>query len=79
MFLQYMSIFYQVKMVMFYNVQTTNLVKDEKCSKYTEYDISCHQFYLACSILIANCGIVSPTLNVNPTIFVIPCNFFGGL
>ena len=24
------------------------------------------------------CSRVSPTLNVNPTLFVIPCNFFGG-
>ena len=26
-----------------------------------------------CSILIVNCGIALPTLNVNPTLFVIPC------
>jgi hypothetical protein len=33
----------------------------------------------SCSILIVNRGIVSPTLNVNPTLFVIPCEMFGGL
>ena len=38
MFLQYVF-FNQVKMAMFYNVQTTNLVKDEKYSKYTKCDI----------------------------------------
>ena len=29
--------------------------------------------------MIVNRGVVSPTRNVNPTIFVIPCTFFGGL
>ena len=38
----------------------------------------CHRFYLLCSILIVNYDIVSPTLNVNPTLFAIPCNYFGG-
>jgi hypothetical protein len=33
---------------------------------------------LCCSILIVNRGIVSPTLNVNPPLFVILCKFFGG-
>ena len=28
-------------------------------------------------MLIVNHGIVSPTLDVNPTLFVIPCNFLG--
>ena len=28
-------------------------------------------------MLIVNPSIVSPTLNVNPTLFVIPCKFFG--
>ena len=34
-----------------------------------------------CSILIVNCGIVLPTLNANPTLFVIPCKYFflGGI
>ena len=41
-------------------------------------DIQCHQFEMSCSILIVNCGIVSPTLNVNPRLFVVPCNFLGG-
>jgi hypothetical protein len=27
-------------------------------------------------LLNTNCGIVSPTLNVNPTLFVIPCKIF---
>jgi hypothetical protein len=31
--------------------------------------------YLSCSILIVIRSIVSPTLNANPTLFVIPCNF----
>ena len=46
---------------------------------YTKYNIECHQFLLSCSILIASFRVVSPTLNINPTSFVIPCNFFGGL
>ena len=29
-------------------------------------------------MLILNYGIVSLTLNVNPTLFVIPCNIFWG-
>ena len=37
---------------------------------YTKCDIQCHQFYLSCSILIVNHSVVSPTLNVNPTLFV---------
>ena len=45
---------------------------------YTKYDIYCHQFFLICSIVIVNRDIVSPTLNVNPTLFVIPCVFLGG-
>ena len=28
-------------------------------------------------ILVVNCSIVWPTLNVNPTSFVVPCNFWG--
>jgi hypothetical protein len=32
---------------------------------------------LSCSIHIVKCGIVSPTLNVNPTLFVVPCKFMG--
>ena len=42
---------------------------------YTKYGIQCHQFELSCSILNVNHSIVSPTLNVNPTLFVIPHNF----
>ena len=34
---------------------------------------------LSCSILIVNRNIVSPTLHVNPTLFVIACQTFGGL
>ena len=30
-------------------------------------------------ILIVNRGMASPTLNVNPTLFVIPCDFIEGL
>ena len=29
--------------------------------------------------LTVNLGILSPTLNINPTLFVVPCKFFGGL
>ena len=50
------------------------------CSRrdyFTTYDIQCHQFYLSCSILIVNRGIVSPTLSVNPTLLVISCHFWG--
>ena len=32
-----------------------------------------------CTILIVNCSVVSPTFNANPTLFVIPFNFLGGL
>ena len=46
---------------------------------YTKYDMQCHQFLVSCSELIVKRGIVSPTLNVNPPLFVIPCGFFGGL
>ena len=46
---------------------------------YTKYDNQCHKFEFSCSILIVKHGIVSPTLNVNPTLFVIPCEFFEGL
>ena len=35
--------------------------------------------YCLAPILIVNGSIVSLTLNVNPTLFVIPCNFLGGL
>ena len=31
------------------------------------------------SLIPRNPSVVSPTLNVNPTLFVIPCNFFGRL
>ena len=34
---------------------------------------------MSCSILIVNRGIVSPTLNVNPTLFVDLGYFLGGL
>ena len=34
---------------------------------------------MSCSILIVNRAIVSPTLNVNPAWFVIPCKNFWGL
>ena len=46
-----------------------------------KYDIECHRFRLSCLILIINLGVVSPILNVNPTLFVnLHCvNFFGGL
>ena len=43
----------------------------------TWYDIWCHQFWLSCSILIVNRDVVSSTLNVNSTLFVIPCTCFG--
>ena len=33
----------------------------------------------SCSILIVTCNNVSPTLNGNPTLFVIPCKFLWGL
>ena len=32
-----------------------------------------------CTILIVNCSVVSPTLNANPTLFIIPFNFLGRL
>ena len=32
---------------------------------------------MSCSILNVNCGIVSPTLNANATLFIIPCIFLG--
>ena len=32
---------------------------------------------MSCSTLTVNRSIVSPTLDVNPTSFVIPCKFFG--
>ena len=35
-----------------------------------------HRFLLSCSILIVIHSIVLPTLNVKPTLFVIPCEFF---
>ena len=35
----------------------------------------CHQLLLSCSILIVTCNVVSPTLNVNPTLFIILCEF----
>ena len=44
---------------------------------YTKYDISCQQFLLSCSILIVNRAIVSPTLNLNPTLFGISLLTFG--
>ena len=31
---------------------------NRSAENYTKYDISFHQFYLSCSILIINCGIV---------------------
>jgi hypothetical protein len=34
---------------------------------------------LSCSIAIINLSILSPTLNVNPTLFAIPRKFYGGL
>ena len=34
---------------------------------------------MSCSILIVNRGVVSNTLNVNPTLFVIPCKLFLGI
>jgi hypothetical protein len=34
---------------------------------------------LSCSILIVTRSVVSPTLNVNPTLFVIPCKFCFGI
>ena len=37
-----------------------------------------HQFYVSCSILSVIRSIVSPTLDVNPTLFVIPCDLWGG-
>lgn len=37
------------------------------------------QFLLPCSIPIVKRGVVSPTLNIEPTLFVIPCNFWGRL
>ena len=33
-------------------------------------------FLLSSSILIINHGVVSPTLHVNLTLFVVPCKFF---
>ena len=47
-------------------------------SSSTKNNIQCHQFQLSRSILIGNIGIVSPILNVNPTLFVIPCKFLSG-
>lgn len=35
--------------------------------------------YLPCSILIVLHGVASPKLHVNPTSFVIPSEYFGGL
>jgi hypothetical protein len=46
---------------------------------YTKHDIYHHQFLLSFSILIVNHGVMSPTLNVNPTLFVIRVIFFGRL
>ena len=34
---------------------------------------------MSCSILIIHRGTMSPTLNVNPTLFVVPCNLLRGL
>ena len=48
-------------------------------SNYTKCGILCHQFLLSCLILLANPGVESPTLHVNPTLFVIPCKRFRGL
>ena len=42
---------------------------------YNKYDLNCSQFYLSCSILIIDRGIVAPTLKVNPILLVIPRNF----
>ena len=40
----------------------------------------CHRFELPCSVLLVNRALVrSPTLPANPTLFVIPRNFFVGL
>ena len=36
-------------------------------------------FKISCSILIVNCGVKPPTLNVNPTLFDTHCKVFGGL
>ena len=42
---------------------------------YTRYIIWRPQLWFSCSMLIVNRGVVSPTLDVNPTSFVIPCRF----
>ena len=57
------------------NFLGTNGKKERQAlfDNYTKYDIWCHQFLLYCSILTINRGVVSPTLNVNPTLLVIPC------
>ena len=52
-------------------------VVDVSC--YTIYYIQCHQFSLSCSILPVNGGVVLPTLNVDPTLFVILCKMLEGL
>ena len=41
-------------------------------SNYNKYEILCDQFLLSCSRLIVNHITMSPTLNVDPTLFVIP-------
>ena len=46
---------------------------------HAKYDIWCHQFSFLAQYLILTRGIVSPTLNVNSILRVIPCEFLGGL
>ena len=41
--------------------------------------LSVTNFWLSCSILIVKHGKVSPTLNVNPILFVIPCKKIWGI
>ena len=43
-----------------------------KTRHYTKYGTQCHQLLLSCSILTVNHGVVSPTRNIKPTLFVTP-------
>ena len=45
---------------------------------YTKCDVRCHRFQLSCLILVVNCGVVSPTLNFNPTLFYHSLSFLEG-
>ena len=62
-----------------YRINTSMNYGQANIMKYTKHEFQCHQFQLSCSILIVNRGIVSPTLNVKPTLFVILCKEIGGL